>query len=138
MKRTAACLLFVALNAGAQTGGVWRCGPDGRDYRAAPCAEGRSVPVADPRSAEQVDEAREVAAQERALARRLAAERRQRERENGAEGGGLAGFRTTPPLHRASETPAKRQKVQAHPKRPSTADDGTWRATAPSTRRARG
>ncbi len=141
MMLIAACLLLAAANAGAQTATVWRCGTDGRDYREAPCAEGRAVAVADPRSAEQVDDARQVAAQERALAERLAAERRARERESRAEGGGLAGFRTTPPLLRPQEALAKRSsKRQAHskPKRPKTADDGTWRAAGPSSRRDRG
>lgn len=140
MKLIAACLLLAAANAGAQTATVWRCGADGRDYREAPCTEGRAVTVADPRSAGQVDEARQVAAQERALAERLAAERRARERESRAEGGGLAGFRTTPPLHRASEAPAKRSKAQARSKQkpPTTADGGTWRAAVPASRRARG
>ncbi|MBI5259290.1 MAG: hypothetical protein HY855_22500 [Burkholderiales bacterium] len=63
----------------ASNDSVYRCGPDGRSYSAAPCPEGRAVKVADPRDANQRREAEEIAQRERQLADRLAAERTRRE-----------------------------------------------------------
>ncbi len=126
-----ACLVTAA-SAGAQT--VWRCGPDGRDYRDAPCDQGRTVAVADERSLAERDAARQVAAQDRALAQRLERERFAHQREQRAAGSGLAGFRTTPPLSAAAEKKPKARK--AGPRRPAEPD--TYRGAAPSSRRAAG
>lgn len=40
---------------------VYRCGPDGRTYQQAPCADGKAVDAADPRTAEQRQAAQDVA-----------------------------------------------------------------------------
>jgi hypothetical protein len=61
----------------AQT--VYRCGPDGREYSQQPCKDGRAVDVADPRSAAQQREGERVARDQKRLAERLEAQRRQRE-----------------------------------------------------------
>lgn len=127
--------LVTSASAGAQT--VWRCGPDGRDYRDAPCEQGRIVAVADERSLAERSAARQVAAQDRALAQRLERERLAREREQRAAGSGLAGFRTTPPLSAAAEARAAKPKAQTKgPRRP--AEPETYRGAAPSSRPAAG
>lgn len=147
MKLVGAVVLLAAVNAGAQT--VWRCGADGRDYREAPCPEGRSVDVADARSAGQRAEALQVAAMEKRLAAQLAAERLDREQESAGEG--PAGFRTTPPLSGSpgsalqrgpnqlaptTARPAKERKGRKSALKP--AEPGTWRAVGPSSPRAPG
>jgi hypothetical protein len=53
---------------------VWRCGPAGNVYSDSECADGRLVAAADARSPAEVQAARAVAARERALAERLAAD----------------------------------------------------------------
>lgn len=73
---------------------VYRCGPDGRVYSQAPCADGKPLSVEDPRSASQQREARDAAARDAQLAGQLADERRQRERA--AKNQAAAGFRTAP------------------------------------------
>jgi hypothetical protein len=129
----AACLFTTA--AGAQT--VWRCGPDGRDYRDAPCAQGRVVAVADERTEAERSAARQVAAQDRALAQRLAKQRLALERERQAEGNGLAGFATTPPLSAKAPPSAKpKPRSKAGPRQPAGRE--TYRGAAPSSPRAMG
>jgi hypothetical protein len=130
----AACL-FTTAAAGAQT--VWRCGPDGRDYRDAPCAQGRAVEVADDRTEAERSAARKVAAQDRALAQRLAKQRLALERERRAEGNGLAGFATTPPLRATARAPATpKPGPKAGPRKPAAGE--TYRGAAPSSPRATG
>jgi hypothetical protein len=73
---------------------VYRCGPDGRVYSQAPCADGKPLSVEDPRSASQQRAAREVAARDAEQAKQLADERRQR--EQAAQGQAAAGFKTAP------------------------------------------
>ncbi len=130
----AACL-FTTAAAGAQT--VWRCGPDGRDYRDAPCTQGRVVAVADDRSEAERSAARQVATQDRALAQRLAKQRLALERERRAEGNGLAGFATTPPLSATAPVSAKpKPGSKAGPRKPAARE--TYRGAAPSSPRALG
>ncbi|MDE2146670.1 MAG: DUF4124 domain-containing protein [Burkholderiales bacterium] len=130
-------LSLAPLPAPAQT--VWRCGgADGRgvSYSDRPCADGRALALADERSAEQVQAAREVAARERRLADQLTAERQQRD--------------ALPP-------PAPRHDRRAHPAAPAALspaaprrpgpkrraapppeDARTWRAVVPATPRKKG
>ena len=67
-----AALAIGALALGAAFGAtaqqVYRCGPDGSIYQQAPCAQGRAVDVADPRTAEQREAAQAVAKSEAAAA----------------------------------------------------------------------
>jgi hypothetical protein len=66
--------LGLLLCASAQAQTVWRCGPTGQVYSDRACAQGQAVNVADARSAAEVQAARAVAARERALLTRLAAD----------------------------------------------------------------
>jgi Domain of unknown function (DUF4124) len=66
--------LALLLCASAQAQTVWRCGPAGNVYSDSACPAGRVVAVADTRSPAEVQAARTVAARERALAERLAAD----------------------------------------------------------------
>jgi hypothetical protein len=59
---------------------VYRCGPGGNQYSSTPCPDGKSVDVADPRSATQQDAARAAAARDAQLGNQLARQRRERER----------------------------------------------------------
>jgi hypothetical protein len=82
---TALWLALCAVGTAAQERGgdgaaAYRCGPDGREYSASPCAEGKVVPVTDRRTEEQRRQAEEVARRERELAERLTREREQREK----------------------------------------------------------
>jgi hypothetical protein len=61
---------------------VYRCGADGRSYSQKPCAAGRSVDVDDPRSPQQVAQARQAALHDAQLAEALARDRQRRERDS--------------------------------------------------------
>jgi hypothetical protein len=126
----ACCLPSLAL---AQSQTVWRCGPDGRVFSDAPCADGRLVATVDPRPAADVQAAREMAQREQRLADKLRDERVQREAVG--PGAGLAGIG---PLKeklkpQAKKTPNKRHRVQKH-----SADEETWPAVVPASRQRRG
>jgi hypothetical protein len=132
MKLPTLCVLvFLALPATAQT--VWRCGAG--VYSDRPCAEGTELDVADPRSDEQRREATLVALRGRQLADDLRAERLQRH----AKAVPSPSAATAPPLlrpqpDRAANKP--RSKDRARKKHPPAAD-GTWRASARASRRAK-
>lgn len=104
----AVALPLLALHAPAQT--VYRCGPDGRVYSHAPCADGKAVTVDDPRSAGQQQQAREVAAQDAEQAKKLADERRRR--EDAAKGQQAGGFMTAPAPAFAASAPARKAKSE--------------------------
>lgn len=72
-----AVLAAAAGTAAAQT--VYRCGPDGREYRQTPCPDGRAVEVGDARSESQRREAASAAQHDAALAERLRRERQAQE-----------------------------------------------------------
>lgn len=71
-------LIFAAAWPAVAADAVYRCG-DGR-YSSSPCPGGVAIDAADPRSAEQRRQAQEAARRDTAMADRLAAERRERER----------------------------------------------------------
>lgn len=136
MKLAAALLLGLALlgPALAQNTTVWRCGSDGRVYSDSPCPGGRELQVADARSAQQRQEAVEVAARDQAMARRLADERREREREYAARGPGLIalGPVSTPAQGvKPTKRPSAKKKQTAQPER-SKPQDFAARGTSPS------
>ena len=126
---------------GAQAQGVWRCGPEGRSFSDRPCADGepmRMAALADRRSAAEVQSAREVAARERRLADSLRQERLAREQV--ADAGGRRPAR----VHQAArgrDDLRSRREPEGQPRPPATrralAVEGIWRATVPSTRRAK-
>ena len=91
---------------------VYRCGPDGRIYSQTPCADGKVLSTADPRSSGQQKAAREVAERDAEQAKKLADERRQR--EEAAKGQQAAGFKTPAPAPAAS-APARKEKSKAAP-----------------------
>lgn len=132
MKLPTLCLLaFLALPAAAQT--VWRCGAG--VYGDRPCAEGRELDVADPRNDEQRRQAALVALRSQRLAEDLRAERLQRQ----AQAVPLPAAAAAPALlrpkrDRAASPPRSKDRAR---KKPLPAADGTWRAAAPSSRRAR-
>jgi len=89
---------------------VYRCGPDGRVYQNKPCGEGgKTVDVADPRSAEQQKSARAAAKADARLADEL--ERDRRAREAGLPPVKASGFNARPaPSEPAASAPAKAKK----------------------------
>ena len=130
---TLACLLVALPLVGfAQGQTIWRCGAEGRSYSSTPCAGGRAIePVPSPSSAEQA-EARRIAVVEERLADRL---RSDRLREEAAARRPVA---TGLPPYRSSQAPVSaRSAGKAVTARRSEADR-TWRAVAPSSRRAKG
>ena len=128
-----AVLLLAAAAAQAQT--VWRCGPAANVYSQSPCADGRTIAVADGRDAQEVDAARAVAARERALADTLTRQRLEREREARAElGSGLAGIKPAPrPQIKPKSAPPKLKWKK--PRTIRLAARGTSPAAAPASRR---
>ena len=129
MIRTALTALLVAASAGASAQTVWRCGAEGRSYSDAPCPGGQTVAVADPRSSAAVAAARAVVQRDRQLAREMAGERRERERELALRGSGLAGIGPAPTI---KPTAAQRPLAK---RRPTPAGAGTSRSTARGTLR---
>jgi hypothetical protein len=141
MKSFAALLMLLSLGAmgqpqTAQAQDIWRCGEGGRSYSTTPCSGGRIVASADTRPQADVQAALDLASREQVLARELQRERQAREAV--APGAGLAGIG---PLHKTlkprAAKPVRKPKHQPH--RVGQPEDlETWRATGPSTRRARG
>jgi hypothetical protein len=121
-----AALLLPLLAQAALAQTIYRCGPEGRSYSQAPCADGKPLTVDDPRSASQQQAAREVAAGDAALARNLADERRQR--EAGAQRQ-AAGFATSPT--QAASAPARKPNKAKKPKA-GTEQDFTATSPAPA------
>ena len=93
MSRGAAVLLMLlcAGGAAAQTQ-VYRCGIDGRSYSQDPCSGGRSVEVADPRSAQQAAQARQAVQRDLRQAQELERARVQAERTAARQGPVLIGW----------------------------------------------
>lgn len=135
MKLPALLLIAVlTLPATAQT--VWRCGPG--VYGDRPCAEGREIDVADPRSDEQRLHAALVAQRGQRLAEELRAERLARHAQAVPVPATAAAAFKRPPDRAAAKSPTKdRPKSRKASKRPPDAADGTWRAAAPVSRRAK-
>ena len=115
MKRAAAFVLFASallsaglgMAPGAHAAGIYRCGPDGRTYSQTPCADGRLIDAADPRSDAERAEAKRVATRERTTAADL--ERERRARELVGEKSATAGFDHRPA---AQEAPAAASKAK--------------------------
>lgn len=97
---------------------VYRCGPDGRSYSSTPCAAGKAVDVADPRSDEQRQQSRDAAQRERQLADRMTAERVKREKSTIPVAAGNLGPSAKPAAPAAK--PAKSTKPKKKKKGKST------------------
>ena len=105
MARLPALLLLAAMASQADAAGIYRCGADGRTYSQTPCADGRLVDAADPRSDAERAEAKRVAARERNTAADL--ERERRARELVGEKSAAAGFDHRPAAQQAAASAAK-------------------------------
>lgn len=134
----AACLGLLAglsIPAAAQT--VYRCGPAGNSYSQQPCADGRLVDVADPRSDAQVAEARAALRAQERWAARAARERRAEEAAHRPAGAVALGSLPTPPApaRKTERTPPR----DGQRKKPSAAaaSEGEFVATSPAPPRQR-
>lgn len=132
MKTVATLLAALLLSGAASAQNVWRCG---NTYADSPCPGGRSVAVADERSADQVAAAADTAARDRQLASSLAAERAQREREAQRHGGGLMAIGPFAKPETVRPKTSKRAPAH-HPKQHRLEGPGIFRAVGPSSPRA--
>ena len=116
-------MLAVAFSCGAaHAQAVYRCGPDGRSYSQAPCAQGHAVDVSDERSPQQRQAALDVAERDRALADSLQQDRLAREaqpRTGASKIDGRIGY-----ARAAHAEPAKKSEKtkKRSPKAPQHAD----------------
>ena len=117
---------------------VWRCGALSSAYSQSPCPEGRELVLVDAvRSPAEQQAAREVVQREAQALERLRQQRH--ERESAAQGAAGFGARSAAPVALSAksaqpkETPPKKTPPRRHP----PAADGTWRATAPVSPRAK-
>lgn len=78
-------------SAAAQTQ-VYRCGADGSSYSQEPCAQGRAIDVADPRSAQQAAQTRQAALRDARQADELEQARLRAERLAASQGAALIGW----------------------------------------------
>jgi len=113
-------LCGLALGAGAvaaQT--LYRCGPGGRDFSQAPCADGQKLAVQPRRpSSDEQDQARAVAQTDARLAERLTQERRAREATPITPAAGFhpAPVRNEPaPVSQKKKKPKKKKSASANP-----------------------
>lgn len=138
-KLLSALMLSLPLLAGAQE--VWRCGPDGRSFADVPCADGRRVDVAQAeRPLADVQAARAEAARDKSRAAALRQERLAQEaaqRGTGAAAGIGPQAAAHPPALRPGAK-AARSMLRSKQRQLAPAEDGTWRAVAPASRRAKG
>jgi hypothetical protein len=113
----------IAQQAGSET--VYRCGPDGRSYSTTPCAGGKHVDAADPRSEEQQRQGRDTAQRERQLADKLSADRVQREKAMVPAAAGNLGPQAKPaaPASKTNKPGGKpKKKKKGQPKDPTLSD----------------
>lgn len=127
-------LLTTALGS-AQAQSVWRCGADGKLFSDKPCEKGRPLEILEARPNTDLAAAQDTARREKALAAQLAKERQQQEAQAPLAPAGIANSRATqsPPKPKAKEKVLK----QSAKRRPA-AEDGIWRAVAPSSRQTKG
>jgi len=129
MKTSVVIVVLLMVTSAAQAQGVWRCGPDGRNFSDTPCRDGRELSVPQARPAADLDHAQDVARREKALADQLMRERQQRESQALAGAAGIDGSRLV-------KAPQARQP-KAKPQRRLGAPD-TWPAAETSSRRMKG
>ena len=115
----AATLLLAHGSAGAAQK-VFRCGPDGRSYSQTPCADGQSVDVADPRSAEQRKAALAAARHEREQVEQMTRQRLAREAAAANQGPARIGGwpAAAPAASAASGGAANKRRAAARPRQP--------------------
>ena len=128
-------LMLLPLSAWTQAQTIWRCGADGSSYSATPCTEGRAlVPAAVPSAAEQA-QARQVALADARLAAHMRNDRLLAEART-QPAALSAGAQAPAPGVNKKPLVASTRNQAVNPRRPAAA--GTWRATGPSSRRAKG
>jgi hypothetical protein len=124
--RLAAALLVASASTHAATL-IHRCG---NEYTDLPCAQARTFAVADPVTAEQRAQARQVALREQTLAAEMARDRRAQEALRPALAVSLSG----PP---AAPVPAAAKKRAKSHKRPPSSDDARdFVASVPKAKKA--
>lgn len=111
--RIGVMLWCVAAAAAAQADTVYRCGNG--EYRSTPCPGGVPIDAADDRTAEQRIEAQAAARREAALAARLSAERRERERQTKPARAASLGAPASAPSAPASASKKHGAKHKKHP-----------------------
>ena len=113
-----ALALVWASAAAAQTQ-VYRCGTDGRSYSQEPCAQGRAVDVADPRSRQQAAQTRQATLREARQADDLERTRLHAERLAAGQGPALIGRSKPTTIDAPCAKGAKGAKCKsAEPSRP--------------------
>lgn len=111
---------------------MYRCGPDGRTWSQMPCRDGLAVQVDAELPTERVEQARDVAARDGALADKLQQERLRRDATLRKEARGAAGLHTGPRLERAPRAAAARDEPKGTQDRPR--DPRPDRKTGPGDR----
>ena len=122
-----ALLLLAALAHTATAQTVYRCGPDGREYSQAPCAQGQALDVSDPRSAEQQATAQKLARDDEAVGRAMERERRAREAAAAPSQAGSFSRPVMPAPAKSASTPAHKKTG----KKKHQDADGDFKAVAP-------
>lgn len=111
-------------------GAIYRCGPDGRTYSQAPCADGQLVEAADPRTAAQRAEAKRQQAAERE--RGQAMERERLAAQNAAP----AAVGTLSAAPAASAADRERGRVRTGKAKGKKKDNQDFVAIAPAVKKA--
>ncbi|MBX3604104.1 MAG: hypothetical protein KF788_02465 [Piscinibacter sp.] len=88
--------LMLATSSQALAAPIYRCGPGGKTYSQAPCADGTVIEATDPRSAAQRAEARRMLAAERRRAAELERERLAAEKAAEKNAAGAVSVSATP------------------------------------------
>jgi hypothetical protein len=136
MKLLPALLLMLAcVISNVQAQSIWRCGADGRQFSDKPCEQGRPLETLEARPNADLAAAQDAARREAALAAQLAKERQQRETQAPMAAAGISNSRAakSPAKPRATEKVLKKSAKRHQP-----AEDGIWRAVAPSSRQTKG
>jgi hypothetical protein len=131
MKHLALILSLLTVAGSAQAAGaIYRCGPDGRTYSQAPCADGQLVEAADPRTAAQRAEARRQQAAEREKGQAMERERLAAQKVTPAAVGSLGAA--------PAASAADRERGRAHTRKAKgkKKDDQDFVAVAPATKKA--
>lgn len=126
-------LLLATASQLAAAQNVWRCGADGRQFTDKPCEQGRVLDGLEPRPVQDVAAAQSMARRDQALAAHMVKDREQREAQALKA---TAGLRTAQAAEPVRTKPAPKAAKRSAKHRP--AEDGIWRATVPSSRRATG
>jgi hypothetical protein len=97
---------------------VYRCGPDGREYSAAPCPGGQTLQLDDSRTPAQQREAKAAARREATLAEQMTRERKAQEAA-GMKTAARIGPAPAPAASSAAHGKNKKKKQKAKPDRDS-------------------